>query len=81
MLQVVLCEKHNIAGEYYDGWYIDSMTNEPKMYTIYGDATSAKVMKMYGFHIQWGDNPPPDCIKEKLMKDYRPVPVKVVLLT
>lgn len=81
MLQVVLRERFPCNDNYYDGWYIDEETKEPRMYTVYADPTQAKVLKMNGFDIVWGDNPPPDCIKQKLLRDYQPVPVKVVVLS
>jgi len=79
-LRVVLGEKYISNGNFYDGWYVSETTGEPTIYFVYGDATRAKVLTMVGFEILWGDNPPPDSIKEKLMKDYQPVPVKVVPL-
>lgn len=76
---LIVLRENNGSNNYYGSWCVDK-DNVPQIVTVYDDTQNAKVLKMYGFQIHFGDHEPPDAIKEKLLNNWHPVPVKIVLL-
>ena len=77
-MRVVIVDQS--GHSYYVGWYLNEL-GEPRIYTVYDDISNAKVLKMNGFTIHWGDHPPPDVIKDEIIRSWRIVPVKIVALS
>ena len=76
-MRVVL--RKSYPYEYYEDWYKGD-DGQYKINTIYENPEGARVLKMHGFNLWFGNHPPPDEVIEILKRDYEPVPVKIVPL-